>query len=449
MTIGQHLEALRWHVLRCVGYVAAALVVCLIFQSRLMQWATWPHRRVVSALAEEVQLEEAPPALQDLIAGANRRDMALARGLEAARRKEASLREALEPSQGRLEELAAEQAALEVELEALLAEAEAMADPPERAALTALAERRAALEARVAALHGRVEQEVHPFMDRHARVMRYELVQLRYQEGFLAFVKLALVSALFVASPLVARELWKFVAVGLYPDEKRYVHLFAPLTFGAFVVGAAFGYAVLIPLGLRFLATYPPPELVAGTFSLSDYLSLFITLTLLVGCVFELPLVMCFLSLIRVVSTEQYRAFRRYFVLVAFVVAAVLTPPDPVTQTLMAVPMLGLYEVGILLSAFVRRRDEPAPLEDDGAAPAPALPASDDAATAPPPAPTAVAPVLAPPAHETVARPPRHLLALEPDDATLARAPDGEDDAPASDPDPGPPEGGSPSEGTA
>ncbi len=427
LTIGEHLEALRLHVLKCVLYVAAALAVCLMFQGPLMEWATYPHRRVVADLAQEVQVEEAPGELRELIAGAASRDQELERALEAVRRREAALRERLEPSVDRLTALDREQAALALELTRLGEEVQALGEAADREALLAIGARREELERRAAALHERVEREVHPFMDRFARAPRMELVQLRYQEGFLSFVKLALVAALFVASPLVARELWSFVAVGLYPHEKRYVHLFAPLTFVAFAVGAAFGYWILIPLGLRFLATYPPPELIAGTFSLSDYLSLFTTLTLVVGAVFELPLVMTFLTLIGVGSPEKYRAYRRYCILGAFVVAAFLTPPDPVTQSLMAVPLIVLYEVGIWSSVLVRRwRVEPVHEEEDLAPPPASPPASPPSAGGgdEPSAPPAV-PVIAPPAHETVPRAANPLLAAEPPEE---RAQDGEQD---------------------
>src|SRR5262249_6122391 len=154
--------------------------------------------------------------------------------------------------------------------------------------------------------------------------------------------RVAMVFALFVASPLVARELWKFVAAGLHKNEKRYVRWFAPLTFLAFITGACFGYFILIPAGLKFLATYGDENMV-GQFNLAAYLSLFLQFTLVVGLIFELPLIMNFVALLGFVSPDQFSGFRRYWVLVAFVLAAILAPAgDPLSLVLCATPLLVL-----------------------------------------------------------------------------------------------------------
>jgi len=127
----------------------------------------------------------------------------------------------------------------------------------------------------------------------------------------------------------------------------------------AFVIGAAFGYYVLIPQGLKFLATYGA-DYIQGQFALSEYLSLFINMTLVVGLIFELPLIMTFLSLIGVVKAEAYGRFRRYWILAATVIAAIIAPtPDPFTLLLCTGPLFVLYEVGIVLARFVTKKNEP------------------------------------------------------------------------------------------
>jgi sec-independent protein translocase protein TatC len=183
------------------------------------------------------------------------------------------------------------------------------------------------------------------------------------------------VCAIFVASPLIARELWKFVSAGLYKDEKKYVTFFAPVTYVVFIIGASFGYFILIPAGLKFLATYGGDEI--GTeFRLSDYLSLLLNLTLMVGLIFELPLVMGFLSLLGFTNPEFFRRFRRYWLLIAFILGAIIAPsPDPLNQSMCAIPLIILYEIGILLSAWlIRRRSKPTDELPGGATIAPMPP---------------------------------------------------------------------------
>ena len=123
--------------------------------------------------------------------------------------------------------------------------------------------------------------------------------------------------------------------------------LFLPISLVLFVFGAIFGYFVLIPFGLYFLGGYGNPGAVSIMFTLSEYFSLFITLTFALGVVFQLPLIMVALSLIGIVTSETFTSKRKYFILAAFVFGAVLTPPDPITQLLMAGPILVLFEVGI------------------------------------------------------------------------------------------------------
>ncbi|RMG07288.1 MAG: twin-arginine translocase subunit TatC, partial [Planctomycetota bacterium] len=357
MTIGEHLEALRLHVLRCVLYVIGGLVLCLAFQDYLIAWATWPHQRTVAELNAEALLHEAPSDLQDLLAEVDREHRALGRAAGAARRRILALRERVRPSRERLRDLREQQRALRERLAALAGEAEALSDEdPSAEAVERLERERDSLGAELASLEERVQRDVAPFLDPEAHAPHIELIQIKYQEGFISLLKLALVAGIFLTSPLCAWELWRFVAVGLYPHEKRYVNLFAPLTFGAFLLGATFGYFVLIPFGLKFLATYAPPELVSGTFALGDYLSLFTTLTIVVGLVFELPLVMTFFTLINIGGSAFYRRYRRHMLLGAFIVAAVITPPDPATQCLLAIPLICLYEVGIGCSSLIERR---------------------------------------------------------------------------------------------
>ncbi|MBI5367171.1 MAG: twin-arginine translocase subunit TatC [Planctomycetes bacterium] len=197
----------------------------------------------------------------------------------------------------------------------------------------------------------RIEHERRPEAAPDPSSLRLKV--LAYPESIMAHIKLALIAAAFLSSPWLFFQIWTFVAVGLYPHERKYVNLFAPLTLGLFAAGALFGYYALIPLGLYYLATFGG-DLVEMSFTLDNYLDLFLTLTLVVGLSFELPLVMLFVAKIGLANAAAYRRHWRIAVLLAFVVAAVATPgPDPISQLLMAAPLVGLYFGGIALCRWL------------------------------------------------------------------------------------------------
>jgi Tat protein translocase TatC len=171
---------------------------------------------------------------------------------------------------------------------------------------------------------------------------------LSYQEGFYSYIKLCLMTAVFLAYPVILYQIWKFVEAGLYKKERRYVRIFAPISFIAFIIGVLFGYYFLIPFGLQFLI-----KILGGgiqpIITMSQYISLVTMLTLALGIVFQLPLVMLFISRIGMLKAEDFIKWRMYAILAIFILAAVITPPDPFTQVMTALPMIILYEIGILI----------------------------------------------------------------------------------------------------
>jgi sec-independent protein translocase protein TatC len=211
---------------------------------------------------------------------------------------------------------------------------------------------------------GFVLQPIHAVVSRHGG----DLVWLRVQEGFLTYIKLSLVVGLFLASPWIAFQLWSFVSEGLYVHERKYVRLFAPATFVLFATGVLFCYFVVLPWGLEFLIAFsadvPIPGVAEGepgakpTISAGAYLSFFLTISILMGVVFQLPLLMIFLDRVGIVRVETFARLRRYFLVGAFILAALLTPPDPVTQIFVAVPIILLFESGILVCRFSGRHDD-------------------------------------------------------------------------------------------
>jgi Tat protein translocase TatC len=168
-------------------------------------------------------------------------------------------------------------------------------------------------------------------------------------------MKLACIVGLFFASPYIARELWGFIGAGLYRDEKRYVKAFAPASFLLFLLGCVFGYFVLIPYALYAMVTAMPLDKVQPVFNIGDYLGLVMTLTILVGAIFELPLVMVFLAKIGLLTPGQYRSWRKHAIVANIVAAAVIAPPDLLSMIVFVLPLLVLYEIGILASALALR----------------------------------------------------------------------------------------------
>jgi sec-independent protein translocase protein TatC len=192
-------------------------------------------------------------------------------------------------------------------------------------------------------------------------------------ELFFVALKLALVFGLFLGGPFAMLEVWGFVAAGLYPRERRWVRVFAPVSMALFVCGVLFYYFVVQPVALDFLLTYNTDigTLTGGKLplevkpTLHNAVSLLLTMALVMGLIFELPLVMLFAQTIGVVSWKTYSKYRRHFIMAALVIAAILTPtPDAFTLSLTMVPVLVLFEGGILLCRFVAGRRPPESVEE-------------------------------------------------------------------------------------
>jgi len=180
-----------------------------------------------------------------------------------------------------------------------------------------------------------------------------KLIATSLPETFFTVMKLALVAGAFVASPYIFFQLWQFVAPGLYKEERKIIIPVAIATAVCFVSGALFGYFVVFPFGFKFFVDYASDYITIMP-TISAYFSLAVTLLFAFGLIFELPVFIFFLTSLGMVTTKALRKFRRWAILLSFVVAAILTPtPDAINQLLMAGPMIVLYEVGIWVSWFV------------------------------------------------------------------------------------------------
>ena len=185
-----------------------------------------------------------------------------------------------------------------------------------------------------------------------------KLVVLSPLEPFFAYIKIALVCGLFLACPIWLFQGWRFVSPGMYARERRAV---LPAILGAsalFISGGAFAYYVMFPVMFDVLVNQMMPASLIGSFTVDKYLSLLLRLTVAFGAVFELPLVMAALAAVGLVQAHTLRRFRKYAIVGAFVLSAVLTPADPLSQVMMAVPLVVFYEMGIFLAALLGRRRE-------------------------------------------------------------------------------------------
>jgi len=169
---------------------------------------------------------------------------------------------------------------------------------------------------------------------------------------FLVPLKVTLMAAFLIALPFVLYQVWAFVAPGLYHHEKRLVVPVLVSSFLFFFVGMAFAYFLVFPIAFGFFAGYAPVGVQMMT-DIDKYLSFVLTMFVAFGLTFETPVVVIVLVRLRVVSLDKLRSARPYVIVGAFVIGAVFTPPDVISQLLLAVPLWLLFELGLLLARFV------------------------------------------------------------------------------------------------
>lgn len=164
-----------------------------------------------------------------------------------------------------------------------------------------------------------------------------------------AYFQLALVVGLIISMPLIAFQLWAYVAPGLTRKERRYVIAIVPGATVSFIIGVMFAYYGLMPAALGFLFGFSSEVEIRPT--VASYISFISRLLIAIGIIFQLPLVMFFLSKVHLINPKLLGSMRRYMIVAAFIISAIVTPtPDPFNQLLVAIPIMVLYEVGVLLA---------------------------------------------------------------------------------------------------
>ena len=168
-------------------------------------------------------------------------------------------------------------------------------------------------------------------------------------EAFVTRIWLTLLGGIFLALPVIIYQVWRFIATGLKAHEIKYVRFFAPCSFLLFIAGALFAYLIAIPISVRFLLSFST-DLIVPMITIRSYVSFVGTMLLAFGIVFELPLVLLFLTKIGIATPAFLIDKRKYAAVIILIVSALITPPDCITQIIMAVPLIILYELGIIVS---------------------------------------------------------------------------------------------------
>ena len=191
-----------------------------------------------------------------------------------------------------------------------------------------------------------------------------QLINVEVSAQFFVHLKAAFAVGVIVAFPYVVWELWQFLEPALYKQEKKPVGMAFALSTGLFYLGVVVGYFIVLPVCLQFFMNYTVSDTVANTITIGSYMSMFFSMVLLIGIAFEFPTVVLVLNRLGVLSRKMLRKGRRYAVIVVLVLSALITPADPFSMFVLALPLYFLYELSILLCS----KSDQTPGEDGSAA---------------------------------------------------------------------------------
>jgi len=181
-----------------------------------------------------------------------------------------------------------------------------------------------------------------------------ELVFLSPAEAFLTYIKVSIIGGSIIALPVVFYQFWKFILPALYQNEKKFFYVILPSSIIMFYLGVVFGFVIVLPLGLRFLLGFSGDNL-SQLISMRYYFSFMLTFLLPFGLIFELPLIINMLIKVGITSVSSLTKMRRYIIVIIFIFGAILTPPDVITQLLLALPLIILFEGSLLIARIINR----------------------------------------------------------------------------------------------
>jgi sec-independent protein translocase protein TatC len=185
------------------------------------------------------------------------------------------------------------------------------------------------------------------------------IIQNRTMAGqFSADIWTAIFAGFVIAFPYVMYQFWKFISPGLLENERKHSRGFIIISSLLFMIGVLFGYYIVTPLSINFLANYNISDIVENQIDISSYISLVRSSSLASGLVFELPIIIYFLTKIGLVTPQFLRKYRKYALVLVLIISAVITPPDIASQVIVAIPILILYQISIYISAVVVRNQK-------------------------------------------------------------------------------------------
>lgn len=323
MTFGEHLEELRVCLFRAVAGLVLGLVVGLAVGRYVVEFIQTPLTNALTRYYQEDTLERVDKELAGLDTG-ERPSPYVPEQIEELVQEDSLL----------AEKIYLDPVAVLDQLKALYPERFGQVDLPPRDSEKPL----------------RTSDLIHVFLWRPAKDdPRVSAKSLSAHEPFMIYLKASLLVGAVLAGPWIFYQIWTFVAAGLYPHEKRYVNVYLPFSIGLFLLGVGVAFFLVFEPVLHFLFTFNRYLGISPEPRITEWLGFVLMLPLGFGVAFQLPLVMLFLERIGVFTVKAYLAYWRVAILVIFVIAAILTPPDPWSMSLLAMPLSLLYFGGVLL----------------------------------------------------------------------------------------------------
>lgn len=192
------------------------------------------------------------------------------------------------------------------------------------------------------------------------------IVNIEMAGQFMSHIKVSLIAGLIVASPYVIWEIWRFIKPALHKNEAKHATGAVFYSSVLFLLGILFGYYLITPLSVHFLSSYNVSQEIANTIKLNSYIATVTSVTFASGVIFELPILVLFLSKIGLLSPQFMRKYRKHAYVVLLIVSAIITPPDVFSQVLVCIPLIILYEISVFVSRSVHKKRERMLREETG-----------------------------------------------------------------------------------